>query len=56
MLLWISEHGLPGGHGKSQQGVGGRVETCKADAAGVQHGKQLYAPPVSLYSFQGRED
>lgn len=28
---------------------------CKAAVAGVQHGKQLYAPPVSLCSFQGRE-
>lgn len=55
MFSWISEHGLAGGHGKPQQGVRGRVGRCKAAASGVQHGNQIYAPGVSLCSFQGKE-
>lgn len=55
MLLWISEHGLAGGHGKPQQEGGGRVCRRKAAAAGVQHGKQLSVPAIALCSFQGRE-
>lgn len=55
MLLWISEHGLAGGQGKPQQGLGDRVGRCKAAATGVQYGKQLSAPAIFLCSFQGRE-